>query len=89
MNTAIQLDTLRDVDETPNELLSRVAETSFDGVEFAGAPDAATVDAFDWTGLDAEACADAGAERLVYEHDGPSDPLTSIPHGAAALDDLR
>ena len=55
MNTAIQLYTLRDVDETPNELLSRVAETSFDGVEFAGAPDAATVDAFDRTGLGAAA----------------------------------
>ncbi|NHN47098.1 sugar phosphate isomerase/epimerase [Halostella sp. JP-L12] len=63
MDTAIQLYTLRDVDETPSDLLSRVAETTFDGVEFAGAPDAAAVDALDETGLDA-AAAHVGIEEL-------------------------
>lgn len=36
----------------------------------------------------AEAAQEVGAEWLIYEHDTPSDPVTSIEHGAAVLNDL-
>lgn len=36
----------------------------------------------------AEAAREAGAEWLVYEHDGPTDPLASMRRGARVLDDL-
>lgn len=35
-----------------------------------------------------EAAADAGAEWLVYEHDDPDDPASSLEHGAAFLNAL-
>ncbi|WP_121820403.1 sugar phosphate isomerase/epimerase family protein [Halostella salina] len=36
-----------------------------------------------------EAARDAGVEWLVYEHDDPADPLSSLAHGAAALDERQ
>ncbi|HMB49551.1 MAG TPA: TIM barrel protein, partial [Natronoarchaeum rubrum] len=38
MHTAVQLYTLRDVDEPTAQLIERVGETPLDGVEFAAAP---------------------------------------------------
>ncbi len=47
MRTAIQLYTLREVDEPLPELLARVGEAGFDGVEFAGLGDADPADITD------------------------------------------
>jgi sugar phosphate isomerase/epimerase len=63
MRTAIQLYTLRDVDESTTDLLALVAETTFDGVEFAGAPDDEAPDALAETGLTA-AAAHVGIDDL-------------------------
>lgn len=55
METAIQLYTLRDLDEPLTETIARVAEVGFDGVEFAGSPEnpVAVADALDDHGLSA------------------------------------
>jgi len=66
MRSAIQLYTLRDLDEPVPELVARVGETAFDGVEFAGLGDAdpsEVRDALDDAGLDA-AAAHVGVEAL-------------------------
>ncbi len=63
MRTAIQLYTLRDVDGSTSDLVSLVAETTFDGVEFAGTPDEEVSAALTETGLDA-AAAHVGIEHL-------------------------
>jgi sugar phosphate isomerase/epimerase len=63
MQTAIQLYTLRHVDESPSDVLSLVAETTFDGVEFAGAPQEGVADALAETGL-TPAAAHVGIEDL-------------------------
>ena len=43
--------------------------------------------------VDVDACAaaarDAGTEWLIYEHDEPSDPVTSLERGARTLDGMR
>ncbi|WP_435175535.1 sugar phosphate isomerase/epimerase family protein [Halorussus sp. AFM4] len=66
MRPAIQLYTLRDLDEPLPDLLARVGDTQFEGVEFAGLGDADPAeirDALDDAGLDA-AGAHVGAEAL-------------------------
>jgi len=66
MRSAIQLYTLRALDESVPELLARVGETAFDGVEFAGLGDADPREvrrALDDAGLDA-AAAHVGVEAL-------------------------
>jgi sugar phosphate isomerase/epimerase len=63
MRTAIQLYTLRDVDESTTDLLALVAETTFDGVEFADAPDDEAPDALAETDLTA-AAAHVGIDDL-------------------------
>ncbi|WP_049969611.1 sugar phosphate isomerase/epimerase family protein [Haladaptatus cibarius] len=45
--TAIQLYSLRELDESLSDLLARVGETEFDGVEFAGLDDANPADVAD------------------------------------------
>jgi sugar phosphate isomerase/epimerase len=58
MRTAIQLYTLRELDDSLPDLLARVGETAFDGVEFAGLGDtdhADVADALDAAGLAAAA----------------------------------
>ncbi|WP_435155345.1 sugar phosphate isomerase/epimerase family protein [Haladaptatus sp. DFWS20] len=65
MRTAIQLYTLRDLDVPLPDLLARVGETEFDGVEFAGFGDATpadVADALDETELDV-----AGAHVPIEE----------------------
>jgi sugar phosphate isomerase/epimerase len=72
MRSAIQLYTLRDLDDTLPELLERVGETEFEGVEFAGLDDAdldEIRDTLDDTGLDA-AAAHVGIEDLEADLDG-------------------
>jgi len=69
MRSAIQLYTLRGLDESVPELVARVGETAFDGVEFAGLGDAGPVEvreALDDAGLDA-AAAHVGVEALEDE----------------------
>ncbi|WP_134671304.1 sugar phosphate isomerase/epimerase family protein [Halorussus marinus] len=66
MRSAIQLYTLRELDEPVPALVSRVGETAFDGVEFAGLGGADPRDvrrALDDAGLDA-AAAHVGIEAL-------------------------
>jgi sugar phosphate isomerase/epimerase len=70
VKTAIQLYTLRDVDEPLPRLLERVGETSFDGVEFAfrvaEADRAAVTDALDRAGIEASGWL-AGEDALAEE----------------------
>ncbi|ELY96341.1 sugar phosphate isomerase/epimerase family protein [Natrialba taiwanensis] len=74
VKTAIQLYTLRELDESLPSLLRRVGQTSFDGVEFAGAddptPETATVLAD--TGLTA-----AGAHIGIESLEGDLDAVVS------------
>lgn len=66
VQTAIQLYSLRDLDEPLPDLLERVGRTSFAGVEFAGfgeTPPGAVADALAATGLDV-AAAHVGVDRL-------------------------
>jgi sugar phosphate isomerase/epimerase len=72
MRPAIQLFTLRDLDDPLPELLARVGEAQFEGVEFAGLGDSdpATVrDALDDAGLEA-AGAHVGMEDLEADLGG-------------------
>ncbi|WP_135824133.1 sugar phosphate isomerase/epimerase family protein [Halorussus ruber] len=72
MRSAIQLYTLRDLDDTLPELLERVGETEFEGVEFAGLGDSNPDEirgTLDDTGLDA-AAAHVGIEDLEADLDG-------------------
>jgi sugar phosphate isomerase/epimerase len=72
MRPAIQLFTLRDLDDSLPELLARVGETRFEGVEFAGLGDsdpAEIEDALNDAGLEA-AGAHVGMEDLESDLDG-------------------
>lgn len=72
MRPAIQLYTLRDLDTTLPDLLARVGDTSFEGVEFAGLGDAdpdEIADALDDAGLDA-AAAHVGIDPLEADPEG-------------------
>jgi sugar phosphate isomerase/epimerase len=71
MRPAIQLFTLRDLDDSLSDLLARVGKTAFEGVEFAGLGDSAPDDirnALDDAGLDA-AGAHVGMEDLEADLD--------------------
>jgi sugar phosphate isomerase/epimerase len=71
MRPAIQLFTLRDLDGSLPDLLARVGETAFEGVEFAGLGDSdpdEIRDALDDAGLDA-AAAHVGVEDLEADLD--------------------
>lgn len=66
VRSAIQLYTLRELDESIPEMLDRVADTSFDGVEFAGigrTPPEEIAETLESTGLDA-ASAHVGLEEI-------------------------
>jgi len=70
MHTAVQLYTLRDVDEPTAQLIERVGETPLDGVEFAAAPtEDGVAEALADTGLTATAAhvADDRIERSTDE----------------------
>ncbi|WP_227353452.1 sugar phosphate isomerase/epimerase family protein [Haladaptatus salinisoli] len=73
VRTAIQLYTLRELDDSLLDLLARVGETAFDGVEFAGLGDASPADVAD--ALD-EAGLDAAAAHVSF------DELEADPEGA-------
>ncbi|ELY97635.1 sugar phosphate isomerase/epimerase family protein [Natrialba aegyptia] len=79
VKTAIQLYTLRELDESLPSVLRRVGETSFDGVEFAGAddpiPETATV------------LADTGltAAGVHVDIESLEDDLDAVVSDAAAL----
>lgn len=83
--TAIQLYTLRTLDESVPELLDRVGETAIDGVEFAGLDDAtptAVREALEQHGLDA-----AGAHVPIDEvEDRPDETLET--YGTIGCDTL-
>jgi sugar phosphate isomerase/epimerase len=71
VRAAVQLYSLRDLDEPVPELLQRVAETAFEGVEFAGfgeTPPGEVADALADTGLDA-AGAHVGVDALESDLD--------------------
>ncbi len=78
--TAIQLYTLRDLEESVPALLSRVAETTFDGVEFAGLgetdPETAA-DVLDDAGLEA-AGVHVGIESLEDDPNGVRETCTAL-----------
>ncbi|MCO8242909.1 MULTISPECIES: sugar phosphate isomerase/epimerase [unclassified Haladaptatus] len=76
MRTAIQLYTLREIDEPLPEILARVGEVGFDGVEFAGLGDADPADV-------ADALDDAGLE--VAAAHVPIDELEDDPGRAARI----
>lgn len=72
MRPAIQLFTLRDLDDSLPDLLARVGETAFEGVEFAGLGDSdpdEIRDALDDAGLDA-AGAHVGMDDLEADLEG-------------------
>lgn len=72
MRPAIQLFTLRDADEPLPDLLARIGETAFEGVEFAGLGDAESGEvraALDDADLDA-AAAHVGIEDLESDLEG-------------------
>ena len=72
MRPAIQLYTLRELDESVPELLERVGDTAFEGVEFAGLGESdpgEIADALDDAGLDA-AAAHVGIEELEDDLEG-------------------
>lgn len=72
MRAAIQLFTLRALDDSLPDLLGRVGETSFEGVEFAGLGDAdpgVVANALDDAGLDA-AAAHVGIDDLEADPEG-------------------
>ncbi|WP_158055779.1 sugar phosphate isomerase/epimerase family protein [Halorussus halophilus] len=72
MQPAIQLYTLRELDESVPELLERVGQTAFEGVEFAGLGESdpeAVAAKLDETGLDA-AAAHVGIEELEDDLEG-------------------
>lgn len=76
MRTAVQLYTLRRLEESLPRTIERVADAGFDGVEFAGLGDASTgsvSDALDRTGLGV-----AGAHV-------PLEELADGPHGAPSV----
>ena len=71
MRSAIQLYTLRSLDDSLPDLLARVGDTAFEGVEFAGLGDSdpgGIRDALDDAGLDA-AAAHVGIEKLEDDFD--------------------
>ena len=75
MRPAIQLYTLRDLDDSLPNLLARVGETAFEGVEFAGLGDeepGAVRDALDDAGLDA-AGAHVGIDALEDDLDATAE----------------
>lgn len=80
-DVAIQLYTLRDVDELLPDLLDRVGETAFDGVEFAhrfaGADPEAVASALDRTDLDAES-AHVGVDQLENDLDDTLDAYAHV-----------
>lgn len=72
MRPAIQLYTLRELNESVPELLDRVGKTSFEGVEFAGLGESDPEEVaakLDETGLDA-AAAHVGIEELEADLEG-------------------
>ncbi|WP_266078745.1 sugar phosphate isomerase/epimerase family protein [Haladaptatus caseinilyticus] len=76
--TAIQLYTLRELDESLPDLLARVGETEFDGVEFAGLGDSdpeIVADALDTAGLDA-----AGAHVPIEELESNTEAVVKTYH---------
>lgn len=79
--TAIQLYTLRNIDESLPSLLDRVGETNFDGVEFAhrfaDADTTAVADALDRTGLEAVS-AHVGIEALESDLEGTIEAYDEI-----------
>jgi sugar phosphate isomerase/epimerase len=77
---AIQLYTLRDLDEPLPDLLERVGETAFEGVEFAGLGDSdpdEIRDALDAAGLQAPA-AHVSIETLESDLDGVAETYRSL-----------
>ncbi|WP_128476279.1 hypothetical protein [Halorussus pelagicus] len=84
MRPVIQLYTLRDLDDSVPDLIRRVGETRFEGVEFAGLGESdpgEIRDALDDAGLDA-AAAHVGIEDLE------ADPEQSLAHGSETLAEL-
>lgn len=77
MQTAIQLYSLREREEPTLHLLSRIAETSFAGVEFAGLPDAGAGVGLSATGLEPVA-AHVGIEELEADLQGVVDAVTGV-----------
>ncbi|UPV74875.1 sugar phosphate isomerase/epimerase [Halorussus limi] len=80
MRPAIQLYTLRELDDSLPELLRRVGDTAFEGVEFAGLGDADPAeirDALDDAGLDA-AGAHVGIEDLEADPEGVAETYRSL-----------
>ncbi|NEU55998.1 sugar phosphate isomerase/epimerase [Halorussus sp. MSC15.2] len=80
MRPAIQLYTLRELDEPLPDLLRRVGDTAFEGVEFAGLGDSDPDEirnALDDAGLDA-AAAHVGVEALESDLDGVVESYESL-----------
>lgn len=86
MQTAIQLWTLREVDEPLPDLLRRVGTTALDGVEFAGldADPSAVRDAIDETGL-AVAGAHVGMADLADDPAGAVAPYRRLGCGTVVV----
>lgn len=80
MQTAIQLYTLRHLDEPLVDTIDRVGETNFDAVEFAGLGDDSTAEitaALDDAGLDVMA-AHVGIEELEDDLDGTVETYRAV-----------